>query len=88
MLPLLLILAAVPDWVPARWHSSDVKTLELLNQTPVNCLLLERSEWSPGFAKAAKEHGIATLGVVRPSADALDQARKPTTLGMVGGGLV
>ncbi|HLJ51255.1 MAG TPA: hypothetical protein VKU01_34840 [Bryobacteraceae bacterium] len=84
MLPLLLIVAAIPDWVPARWHSADVKSLQLLNETPINCLLLERTEWSAGFAKAAKERGIATLGVVRPGADALEQARKPTTLGLDG----
>ena len=84
MLVLLLAVAALPNWVPARWHSSDPRSLDLLAQTPINCLLLERGDWSAAFAKAAAEHGIATLGVVRPGPDALEQARKLTTLGMTG----
>ena len=84
MLVLLLAVAALPDWVPARWHSSDPRTLDLLAQTPINCVLLERADWSAAFAKAAAEHGIATLGVVHPGPGALDEARKPATLGMTG----
>ncbi len=56
-------IAAMPDWVPARWFSGDPATLELVKSTPVNCLLLEKANWSPVFAKAAAELGIATLGI-------------------------
>jgi hypothetical protein len=80
----LLALSAVPDWVPARWSSHDPKSLELIAPTPINCLLLERADWSEVFVKAAAARGIATLGVVRPATDALDQARKAAQLGMSG----
>jgi hypothetical protein len=83
LLPLLLI-AAAPDWVPARWQSSDPKSLELLAQTPINCLLLEQPNWSADFAKAAAARGIVTLGIVHPSADVLDLARRPGAIGMAG----
>jgi hypothetical protein len=83
LLPLLLI-AAAPDWVPARWQSSEPQSIELVAQTPINCLLLERANWSADFAKSAAARGIVTLGIVHPGPDAIDQARKPTTLGMSG----
>jgi hypothetical protein len=51
----------MPDWVPARWFSKDPVTLRLVENTPVNCLLLERAQWSKEFADAAAERGIATL---------------------------
>src|SRR5258708_5146434 len=83
LLPLLLI-AAAPDWVPARWQSSDPKSLELLAQTPINCLLLEQPNWSADFANAAASRRIVTLGIVHPRADAIALARKPTETGMTG----
>lgn len=72
MLLALLLLAVPADWVPARWPSSDVKSLELLEATPVNCLLLEQRDWSGEFAAAARRRGAAVLGVIRPGAGALD----------------
>lgn len=62
----LAVLAAPADWVPARWFSSDPKSLELLNDTPINCLLLERGQWSSNLLDAAATRGVATLGVLRP----------------------
>src|SRR5579863_3913044 len=44
-----LLIAMYPDWVPARWPSADPKSLELLANTPVNCLWLERAQWSAEF---------------------------------------
>lgn len=79
-----LLLMAAPDWVPARWQSSDPKSLDLVAQAPINCLLLEKRSWSADFAHAAAARGIVTLGVVRPGPDAVDQARKSITLGMSG----
>src|SRR5258708_1350948 len=61
MLLAAIALAAMPDWVPARWFSKDPATLRLVENTPVNCLLLERAQWSKEFADGAAEHGIATL---------------------------
>ena len=66
----LAIVALLSQWIPARWHSSDPKSLELLTGTPVNCLLLERSQWDAAFISAAQERGIAVLGVVHPGAQA------------------
>jgi hypothetical protein len=67
MLLAFLLAAGLAAWVPARWHSSDPKSLDLVAATPVNCLLLEREAWKPEFLAAAAARGIATLGVVRPS---------------------
>jgi len=84
MLLALLLLAAPADWVPARWHSSDPKSVELIAQTPINCVLVERADWSQAFNDRAAGKGIATLGIVRPGADAVDQARHAVALGMTG----
>jgi hypothetical protein len=84
MLLALLLIAAAPDWVPARWQSSDPKSLELIAQTPINCLLLEKANWSADFAKAATSRGIVTLAVLHPGSNAIDEARKLTALGLSG----
>ena len=59
MLPFLLALASLADWVPMRWPSIDPASLSLLKGTPVNCLLMNRI--STEFAAAAKSAGIAVL---------------------------
>jgi hypothetical protein len=64
-LGLAFALAAVADWTPARWNSSDPKSLEFVRRTPVNCLLIEERNWSAEFNRAAAESGIATLAVLR-----------------------
>ena len=84
MLVAFLLMAAAPDWVPARWQSSDPKSLELIAQTPINCLLVERSNWAAAFNNRAADRGIATLGIVRPASDAVEQARQAVSLGMTG----
>ena len=70
---LLLTLAVPTDWVPARWHWLETKTLELISGTPVNCLLVDwdplRKTQAAAFAGAAAERGIATLAVIRPGGD-------------------
>jgi hypothetical protein len=68
-------IAAMPDWVPARWFSKDAATLRLVETTPINCLLLERANWSKEFVQAATERGIATLGIVENAAD-VQEARQ------------
>ena len=85
----MLLLAAVamvamPDWVPARWFSKDPATLKLVESTPVNCLLMEKADWSPEFTRAAAEKGIATLGVVRGNANAADIAAEARKAGLTG----
>lgn len=66
----LAIVALFSQWIPARWHSSDPKSLELLAGTPVNCVLLERAQWDAAFISAAQARSIAVLGVVHPGARA------------------
>lgn len=84
MLVAFLLMAVAPDWVPARWYSSDPKSLELVAQTPINCLLLERANWAEPLTKAAADRGIAILGVVQPGPDAVEQARQAAALHMTG----
>jgi hypothetical protein len=85
----MLLLAAVamvamPDWVPARWFSKDPATLKLVESTPVNCLLMEKANWSPEFTRAAAARGIATLGVVTGNANAADIAAEAKRAGLTG----
>ncbi|HTB10474.1 MAG TPA: hypothetical protein VK752_02830 [Bryobacteraceae bacterium] len=77
-------MVAMPDWVPARWFSKDPVTLKLVESTPVNCLLMEKADWSPDFSRAAAERGIATLGVVRGNANAADIAAEAKKAGLTG----
>src|SRR5882724_1904040 len=85
MLAAALLIAMYPDWVPARWPSSDVKSLDLLANTPINCLWLERPQWSPAFAAEAAKRGIATLGVIRREGDPIEAARALGSTKMTGG---
>ncbi|MCL6505613.1 MAG: hypothetical protein K6T59_01170 [Bryobacteraceae bacterium] len=84
MILLFLLAVSVADWVPARWHSSEPRTLELVGETPVNCLLLERVHWSPDFAAQAAGRRIATLGVIRPGDEAAAQAREAVARKLTG----
>lgn len=90
MLPVVLLLAAIAaphqmsEWIPARWYSHDPESLELVRQTPVNCLLLEQRDWSKPFVDRAAADGIETLGVIRTSDAAVDAAHRAGALGMTG----
>jgi hypothetical protein len=66
---LLAATVSVADWVPARWTSNEPKTLDLVAETPVNCLLLEQAAWSASFSDQAASRGIVVLGVVRGADD-------------------
>ncbi len=77
---LMLALAAPAHWVPARWNWTDPASLDLLQGTPVNCLLLK---WNAGqaqeiaaFAGHAAERRIATLAIIEPKGDPADAARQ------------
>ena len=74
LLPLLCASVSQPsDWVPARWPWSEAKSLELLADSPVNCLLLKT--YSADFVAAAAKRGLVTLAVVSPGVDAVAAAR-------------
>ena len=63
LVPLVCSAAPKPaDWVPVRWPWSDTQSLDLLNGTPVNCLLLTYA--TPEFVSAAAARGIVTLAVL------------------------
>jgi hypothetical protein len=81
---LLAVMAAPAGWIPARWASNEAASLKLLEGTPVNCLVLERADWSAGFLKAAAERGIAALGVVRPGGGTAELAAQASAAGLSG----
>lgn len=82
---LAILLAVSPAaWVPARWASNDPKSLDLVRPTPINCLLVERPNWSKSFASAAASAGVTVLGIVRQPTSAVDQAREAVHLGLAG----
>jgi hypothetical protein len=86
----MLILAALvfalnlADAVPARWPSVDPKTLELLANTPVNTLLIDRAPASAAFAEQAAARGVAVLVVVRPGVDVAAAARSAVASKLAG----
>jgi hypothetical protein len=84
MLLAFLALAALPNWVPARWNSGDPRSLDFLAQTPVNCILLESSNWNAEVVKKATGRGIATLGVLHAGTDLASLAPRAAMLHMNG----
>jgi hypothetical protein len=85
---LMLALAAPVDWVPARWNWTDPATLELLQGTPINCLLVNwdppRAQALSTFALRAADRKIATLAVIGPKPDPVDAARQAMRAKMTG----
>jgi len=75
LLPILCASTPAPaDWVPARWQWADTKSLDLLADSPVNCLLLK--DYSADFVAAANGRGFITLAVLTPGGDVPAAARK------------
>src|SRR5215813_9666605 len=77
---MLLALAAPADWIPARWNWTDPATLDLLEGTPINCLLVK---WDPAqsqaisaFATRAADRKVVTLAVIGPKPDPVEAARQ------------
>ena len=84
ILAALLLALNLADAVPVRWPSVDLKTLELLAETPVNLLLVDRAPASPAFAEQAAARGVAVLAVVRPGADPAASARSAVSSKLAG----
>lgn len=69
-----LLCAPAPEaWVPARWPWADARSLELLDSTPVNCLLLK--SWTPELLSAAQKRGLVPLALIAPGGDVVAAAR-------------
>ena len=72
MLAFLLAAASIfsfHDCVPARWPSGDVKSLKLLEQSPVNCLIVESAAWNQAFLAAAHQRKLHLLADISKSPD-------------------
>src|SRR5690348_7423500 len=75
LVPLAYAAVPPPDaWVPARWPFADARSLELLDGSPINCLLL--SQPARELAAAAAQRGLVTLAVLQPSPDVAAAARQ------------
>lgn len=80
-----LLSAAEPrssDWVPMRWPWTDVASLELLADSPFNCLLVK--SYSPQFTAAAAKRGLVVLAVIGMKDDAVEAARNALAAGAKG----
>jgi len=84
MLAALLMVAAITDWVPARWSSNDPSTLTLLQGTPVNCLLMEQNLWSGPFVSKAAQRNVVVLGLLHPGGDPAQSVRTAREQGLRG----
>lgn len=73
-LPLCSAAVAPESWVPARWPWSDAQSLELLDTSPVNCLLLK--SWTPDLLAGARKRGVAALALISPGGDPVAAARQ------------
>ncbi|MFN7918820.1 MAG: hypothetical protein U0Q16_01915 [Bryobacteraceae bacterium] len=80
----LALAIAAADLIPARWSSSDSQSLDLVKQTPINCLLLEPSRWSKPFSEAAEKSGIATFGLIHATDDTKELATRAKAAGLSG----
>src|ERR1051326_134776 len=82
--PLVRASIAPDAWVPARWPWNDSKSLELLSDSPVNCLLLKT--WTPDLLASTQKRGIITLALIPPADDAAAVAQKAVAASV--GGIV
>lgn len=74
------VVATLAECVPMRWISAAPESLDLLDGSPVNCLLLEEEQWAPRLVAEAKKRGLAALAVVREPR----QVEKALSLPMAG----
>src|SRR5437879_1587116 len=72
----LILLAGLAGLIPARWNSADPKSLALLGEGAVNCILVEPSNWNPSLLGPAKRRRIATFVVIHLGPESLGQARR------------
>jgi hypothetical protein len=78
--------AALPpeQWLPIRWPSNDPASLTLLQNTPINTLLLEEPLWTPTITQQAKAANLIPLATIHPGQPALPRAQKAINQGFEG----
>jgi len=80
-------LAAAPaDWVPVRWPWTAPESLELLKDSPVNCLLIDWAGSEPArpLLAEARKRGVVTLAVVYPKSEPVQASRDAIEAGFQG----
>jgi hypothetical protein len=75
-------LASAAHCIPARWPSGRPKSLELLEGSPINAVLLEPAHWNRSFVEAARRRHVAVLGVIHPGGSVPALARRAAQFGM------
>lgn len=67
---LLLMAASAADLAPMRWVSPEPKSLQILDGTPVNCLIAEPAAWTAPVLAEARKRQISVYGSVHDAAEA------------------
>lgn len=65
----LAVLAA--QCVPARWYSGDSHSLDLLSNTPFNCLIVDAAHWTPALVAEGHRRGFKMLAEVESATSKL-----------------
>jgi len=84
MLVFFLLIAATLDLVPMRWNFGELASLELLDGSPVNCLLIERQNWRAELAPAAAARKLKLFGLLRSTEDSVAASRQAALVKMNG----
>lgn len=79
---LLASLAGAVHCIPARWPSGHPKSLELLEDSPINALLLEPAHWNRPFIEAAQRRHVAVLGAIHPGGNIPALTRRAARFGL------
>jgi hypothetical protein len=74
---------SLADCVPARWAPTDPGSLKLLDDTKVNCLVVEEPAWKPAFLEAARQRGVKVLASL-PATDTEAAAKRAIAAGVDG----
>ena len=80
--PLVRAVTSPDRWVPVRWPWSDAQSLELLDGSPVNCLVLK--SWTPELLAAARKRDLTVLALIVPGGDSVASARQALSASLSG----
>ena len=79
----VLLAVTLSDWIPVRWFSAEVRSLGLLAESPVNCLLMEAHLIDREFTGSAAARGISVLAVLH-GGDGVEKAIRAMENGAAG----